>query len=103
MVVLSLTQSDKLDFPAGVIQSLSQADPFPCSVASLGRTDLFKALESYAYAKNPMATRNLIWAPGKRKISASSLPLIKLIQPRSQITGYTQTIYNTSYSLYTPL
>ena len=62
---------DRLDFPAAVIQSLLQADPFPCSVASLGRTDLFKALDTSAYAQMPMATRNLTWATGKRKVSLS--------------------------------
>ena len=50
MVVLTVTQGDKLDSPADVIRSLFQADPSPCSVASLGHTDLFKALESQAYA-----------------------------------------------------
>jgi len=92
MVVLNLACGDKLDFPAGVIRSLFQADPFPCSVASLGRTDLFKALDFPAYAEKPMATRNLIRAPGKREISVSSLPLTKSIQPRCQFTGCTQTI-----------
>lgn len=43
--VLREDPCDKLDSPAIVIQSLFQADPFPCSVASLGRADLFKALE----------------------------------------------------------
>ena len=62
---------DRLGFPAAVIQSLLQADPFPCSVSSLGRTDLFKALDTSAYAKMPIATRNLTWATGKRKISLS--------------------------------
>lgn len=92
MVVLGLAQSDRLDFPAGVIRSLFQADPFPCSVASLGRTDLFKALDPSTYVKRPMATRNLIRAPGKRKVSASPQLLTKPIQPRSQFTGCTQTI-----------
>jgi hypothetical protein len=50
MVVLIVTKGDKLDFPADVIRSLFQADPSPCSVASLGHADLFKALESQAYA-----------------------------------------------------
>ena len=50
MVVLLSSQGDRPDSPAGVIRSLFQADPFPCSVTSLGRTDLFKALEPYAYA-----------------------------------------------------
>lgn len=62
---------DKLGFPAAVIQSLSQADSFPCSVSSLGRTNLFKALDTSTYVKMPMATRNLTWATGKRKASAS--------------------------------
>ena len=79
-----MTQGDRLDFPAGVIRSLLQADPFPCSVASLGRTDLFKALELPACARNPMATRDLIRAPGKREISFNPLPLITSIQPRSR-------------------
>jgi len=92
MVVLTVTQGDKLDSPAGVIRSLFQADPSPCSVASLGRADLFKALESLAYARNTMATRNLIRAPGKREISASPLPLITFIQPRCLFTGYTPAI-----------
>ena len=99
LVVLDLTQSDRLDSPAGVIRSLFQADPSPCSVASLGRADLFKALESLAYAWNTMATRNLIRAPGKREISSSPLPLTKSIQPRSQFTGYTQAIATASHSL----
>ena len=62
---------DRLGFPAAVIQSLLQADPFPCSVSSLGRTDLFKALGTSAYAEMSIATRNLTWATGKRKASAS--------------------------------
>ena len=99
LVVLDLTQSDRLDSPAGVIRSLFQADSFPCSVASLGRTNLFKALDSRAYAQEPMATRNLIRAPGKREISSSPLPLTKSIQPRSQFTGYTQAIATASHSL----
>ena len=45
--------------------------PFPCSVSSLGLTALFKALGTSAYAKMSMATRNLTWATGKRKASAS--------------------------------
>jgi hypothetical protein len=77
MVVLTLMSCDKLDFPAAVIQSLLQADPFPCSVASLGRTDLFKALDTSAYVEMPMATRNLTWATGKRKISVSPHTLHK--------------------------
>lgn len=71
MHVLDLLLCDRLDSPAVVIQSLFQADPFPCSVASLGHTDLFKALDSKACAMEPMATRNLTWATGKRQISAS--------------------------------
>jgi hypothetical protein len=94
-VVLNVSQGDRLDFPAGVIRSLFQADSFPCSVASLGRANLFKALDPSAYAKRPMATRNLIRAPGKREISASPLPLITSIQPRSRFTGYTQALSNT--------
>lgn len=43
--------------------------PFPCSVSSLGLTALFKALDTSAYAKMSMATRNLTWATGKRKAS----------------------------------
>lgn len=70
--VLPKMLCDQLDSPAVVIQPLSQADPFPCSVTSLGRTDLFKALDLKACALRPMATRNLAWATGKRKISASS-------------------------------
>ena len=62
---------DKLDSPAVVIQSLYQADSFPCSVSSLGRTNLFKALDTLTSVKMPMATRNLTWATGKREISAS--------------------------------
>ena len=62
---------DRLGFPAAVIQSLFQADPFPCSVSSLGHTALFKALGTSAYAKMSMATRNLTWATGKRKASTS--------------------------------
>ena len=50
----------------------SRPTPFPCSVTSLGRTGLFKALELQACARSPIATRNLAWAIGKRKISASS-------------------------------
>lgn len=64
MVVLNVSQSDRLDFPAGVIRSLFQADSFPCSVASLGRTNLFKALDSrglrqgaYGYPKLDTGTR----------------------------------------------
>lgn len=102
LVVLTVTRSDRPDFPAGVIRSLSQADPFPCSVSSLGRTDLFKALEPPAYTKNPMATRNLIRAPGKRKISSGPLPLITSIQPRSLVTGYTPAIDISPLSFYTP-
>lgn len=94
MVVLNVSQGDRLDFPAGVIRSLFQADSFPCSVASLGRTNLFKALDPSAYAERPMATRNLIRAPGKREISASPQPLITSIQPRCRFTGYTQAIPN---------
>jgi len=45
--------------------------PFPCSVSSLGRTALFKALDTPAYARISMATRNLTWATGKRKASVS--------------------------------
>ena len=71
MHVLDLLLCDRLDSPAVVIQSLFQADPFPCSVASLGRTDLFKALDPLACAEGPMATRDLTWATGKRRISAS--------------------------------
>ena len=96
-----MAQGDRPDSPAGVIRSLFQADPFPCSVASLGRTDLFKALEPLAYARNPMATQNLIRAPGKRRISASPQPLTASIQPRSRITGYTQAIDTPAHSLYT--
>lgn len=92
MVVLIMTQSERLDFPAGVIRSLFQADSSPCSVASLGLTNLFKALDTRAYAQMPMATRNLIRAPGKREISASPQPLIITIQPRCQFTGCTQAI-----------
>ena len=102
LVVLKLTQSDRLDSPAGVIRSLFQADPFPCSVASLGHTDLFKALDSQAYAQEPMATQNLIRAPGKREISESPLPLIPSIRPRCRFTGYTQALTNTRGTLYTP-
>jgi len=83
-VVLMVTQGDRPDSPAGVIRSLLQADPFPCSVTSLGHPDLFKALESPACAKDPMATRDLIRAPGKREISSSPQPLITPIQPRSR-------------------
>jgi len=101
LVVLKLSQSDRLDFPAGVVRSLFQADPFPCSVASLGRPDLFKALDSQAYAQEPMATQNLIRAPGKREISASPLLLIRPIQPRCRFTGYTQAVNNARGTLYT--
>jgi hypothetical protein len=101
LVVLNSIPSDRLDSPAGVIRSLFQADPFPCSVASLGRTDLFKALEPSAYAKNPMATRNLIRAPGKREISASPQPIVAPIQPRCPFTGYTRAIATLSFFLYT--
>jgi hypothetical protein len=86
MVVLTVVQGDRLDSPAGVIRSLRQADPFPCSVTSLGHTDLFKALEPPACAEDPMATRHLIRAPGKREASASPQPLTTSIQPRSH--GY---------------
>ena len=96
-----MAQGDRPDSPAGVIRSLFQADPFPCSVASLGRADLFKALEPLAYARNPMATQNLIRAPGKRQISASPQPLTASIQPRCRITGYTQAIDTPFNSLYT--
>ena len=92
ITVLSVAQGDRLDSPAGVIRSLFQADPFPCSVASLGRTDLFKALEFQTYVRNPMATQNLIRAPGKRQISTSPQPLTSTIQRRSRITGCTQAI-----------
>lgn len=71
MSVLGLLSCDKLDSPAVVIQSLYQADSFPCSVASLGRTNLFKALDISIYTKMPMATQDLTWATGKREISAS--------------------------------
>jgi len=71
VIVLNLMRCDRLDFPAAVIQSLLQADSFPCSVSSLGRTNLFKALDTSTYVKMPMATRNLTWATGKRKTSAS--------------------------------
>ncbi len=55
MVVLNLMLCDRLDFPAVTIRSLSQADSFPCSVASLGRANLFKALDPSTYVKEPMA------------------------------------------------
>ncbi len=71
MIVLSLMRCDRLDFPAVVIQSLLQAGSFPCSVSSLGRTNLFKALDTSSYDEMPIATRNLTWATGKRKASAS--------------------------------
>jgi hypothetical protein len=102
LVVLNVSQSDRLDFPAGVIRSLFQADSFPCSVASLGHANLFKALDPRAYAQKPMATRNLMRAPGKREISASPQPLITSIQPRCQFTGYTQAIPNARGSLNNP-
>ena len=69
--VIGKMSCDRLDSPAVVIQSLFQADSFPCSVASLGHTNLFKALDTSTYVEEPMATRNLTWASGKRKISAS--------------------------------
>ena len=47
-----------------------------------------------------MATRNLIQAPGKREISTSPLPLVTPIQPRCRITGYTQAIGISPFSLY---
>ena len=100
-IVLGVLRGDRLDFPAGVIRSLSQADPFPCSVTCLGRTDLFKALDFPACAGNPMATRNLIRAPGKREVSSSPLPLGTPIQPRCLFTGYTPALTNTSHSLNT--
>lgn len=84
-VVLTMALCDRPDSPAVVIQSLSQADPFPCSVASLGRMDLFKALDPLAYAKEPMATRDLTWATGKRKTSASPLQFVAIIQPLSHV------------------
>lgn len=71
VIVLKLMRCDRLGFPAAVIQSLLQAEPFPCSVSSLGRTVLFKALDTSTYVKMSMATRNLTWASGKRKASAS--------------------------------
>lgn len=73
--VLGRMSCDWFDSPAAVIQSLLQADPFPCSVASLGHTDLFKALDPSTYVEEPMATRNLTWATGKREISANPRPL----------------------------
>ena len=81
MSVLGLLSCDRLDSPAVVIQSLFQADPFPCSVASLGRTDLFKALDPKACAMGPMATRNLTWATGKRRISTSPQTLQQFHPP----------------------
>ena len=98
-----VTQGDRPDFSAGVIRSLLQADPFPCSVASLGRPDLFKALESQACARNPMATRDLIRAPGKREISSSPQPLITSIQPRSRdYRIYPGNRHSSCYPIYMP-
>ena len=64
LAVLTVAQGDRLDSPASVIRSLFQADPFPCSVASLGHTDLFKALEppdlrqrTYGHSKLDTGTR----------------------------------------------
>ncbi len=73
---------------------------YPCSVASLGHPNLFKALDPQAYAREPMATQNLIRAPGKREISSSPQPLIASIQPRCLFTGCTPAIHIPILSLY---
>lgn len=59
MDVLVSRLRDRLDSSATVIRSLSQADSFPCSVASLGRANLFNALDLSTYEEKPMADPKL--------------------------------------------
>lgn len=72
MVVLPVQPLDNPDPPAAVILPLLKANPFPCSVSSLGHPGFFEGLDFSPCGKRTMSTRSLERATGKRRTSAGS-------------------------------
>ena len=72
MVVLHSQPLDNPDPPAVVILPLLKANPFPCSVSSLGHPGFFKGLDLSPCGKRTMSTRSLERATGKRQTSTGS-------------------------------
>jgi len=71
------------------VPPLFQADPFPCSVSSLRRTRLFKALEDRGYPRSPMATQNLEWTGSQGSSESSTLRsrYPKVLNTHTHVTG----------------
>ena len=66
MDFLHIQPLDNSDPSAVVILPLLKANPFPCSVSSLGHPGFFKSLDLKPCGKRTMPTRSLERATGKR-------------------------------------